>query len=191
MVVPEDLYERIYASTPLYGSNRGKKAQRFSCFLSKRLPPPATVLDAGCGRGHLGRLLTKMGYQVHGIDISPSALAGIKEFPTSLLPYSRLGEIGDKSFDAVCSMDVLEHLPDEAAAGEAIRNLARIARRFLLLNIGVSPSGWTDPKTGQRTELHTLLRNNKWWIKRLLPYIRIQQKKSMWKTLFYVGEVRE
>ena len=33
-------------------------------------PPPTDVLDLGCGTGSLALLVTELGHQVHGIDLS-------------------------------------------------------------------------------------------------------------------------
>src|SRR3954463_9121506 len=38
-------------------------------------PPPARVVEFGCGSGWLGLLLAEAGYTVVGIDISPEAIA--------------------------------------------------------------------------------------------------------------------
>jgi len=38
-------------------------------------PPPARVLDAGCGDGALSAWLARLGYQVTAIDVDPAAVA--------------------------------------------------------------------------------------------------------------------
>ncbi|MGD0832893.1 MAG: class I SAM-dependent methyltransferase [Candidatus Dormibacteria bacterium] len=37
-------------------------------------PPPATVLDAGCGPGLYAVRLGALGYQVHGVDVGPAVI---------------------------------------------------------------------------------------------------------------------
>ncbi len=73
------------------------------------------VLDIGCGNGSLSNLIAKQGYEVVGVEDSPSGVAEAnKNFPECKfihasvydLPYSDLG--GD--FDIVISAEVIEHL---------------------------------------------------------------------------------
>jgi len=73
------------------------------------------VLDIGCGNGSLSNLIAKNGYEVVGVEDSPSGVAEAnKNFPECKfihasvydLPYSDLG--GD--FDIVISAEVIEHL---------------------------------------------------------------------------------
>ncbi len=50
-------------------------------FLSLRSPYP-TILDVGCGLGYFANELTRFGGEVYGVDISPTAIAGLKQrFP--------------------------------------------------------------------------------------------------------------
>ena len=39
------------------------------------LPTKGVVLDAGCGTGQISLVLAKMGYEVHGIDVSAEMVA--------------------------------------------------------------------------------------------------------------------
>jgi 2-polyprenyl-6-hydroxyphenyl methylase/3-demethylubiquinone-9 3-methyltransferase len=88
------------------------------------------VLDVGCGAGFLSNDLAVRGHEVTGIDVAADALAVAHAHDGSgrvryiegdalALPFD------DGSFDAVCAMDLLEHLeaPDRAIA-EASRVLA-------------------------------------------------------------------
>jgi ubiquinone/menaquinone biosynthesis C-methylase UbiE len=90
-----------------------------------------SVLDAGCGRGHLARLVANSSpsASVVGVDLAPPGMEG----PANLgFVEGWLGRLPfpDKSFDTVVCTHVLEHLPD---LGGALADLRRIARRRLIL----------------------------------------------------------
>lgn len=44
-------------------------------FVASLLPPPARILDAGCGMGRLGIELASHGYDIVGVDVDASMLA--------------------------------------------------------------------------------------------------------------------
>lgn len=48
-------------------------------FSYDKVPQTGTALELGCGEGHYARLLADRGYQVTGVDISPTAIAWAKE----------------------------------------------------------------------------------------------------------------
>jgi SAM-dependent methyltransferase len=86
-------------------------------------PPPARVLECGCGTGWLARILQKRGYDVVGTDVAPDAIdlarnntyfddAEPLDFhvaDSEDLPF-------DEEFDAVVFFDALHHCIDEQAA---------------------------------------------------------------------------
>jgi 2-polyprenyl-6-hydroxyphenyl methylase/3-demethylubiquinone-9 3-methyltransferase len=91
---------------------------------------PCRVLDVGCGAGFLSNYLAARGADVTGIDTAVDALevahahdatgrARYLEADALSLPFE------DRSFDAVCAMDFLEHVEaPERAIAEAARVLA-------------------------------------------------------------------
>ena len=48
-------------------------------FLSSLPPPPARVVDVGCGEGRVDRDLKAIGYEVVGVDGSPTMIAAARE----------------------------------------------------------------------------------------------------------------
>jgi methionine biosynthesis protein MetW len=91
------------------------------------IPPRARVLDVGCGTGSLSKLLVDgCGAQLIGIEPDPQRAAaaqarGIK-VQEAFFDEKTVGQLG--KFDVVLFADVLEHLPDPAAA-------LRLAHRVL------------------------------------------------------------
>ena len=79
-------------------------------------PPPAAVLDLGCGNGFVVRKMTRMGYEVYGCDIIPSLIRYHQEHtpeasfalcvPGEELPYE-----ADR-FDCIVCSEVIEHVYD-------------------------------------------------------------------------------
>lgn len=94
-------------------------------------PPPARVLDCGCGTGWLSYFLARRGYDVVGTDVSPDAIALAQAHPLFRDGPSPRFLVADSEsltfaaeFDAVVFFDSLHHAIDEAAAlGSAHRAL--------------------------------------------------------------------
>jgi SAM-dependent methyltransferase len=86
--------------------------------LTARFLPAGTVLDLGCGVGHSYHLLAPR--ETVGVDISAAALAG-QERRTVVADMREL-PFADSEFDAVLSVQSLEHVPDPD------RVLAEVAR---------------------------------------------------------------
>ncbi|KAI8714101.1 Methyltransf-25 domain-containing protein [Fusarium sp. LHS14.1] len=85
------------------------------------LPPGATILDAGCGVGHVALHLAKnYQHRIQGIDVVDRHIAKAKRnFASSGLPdgqvscrrmdYHHLETLGDQSFDGVYTMETFVH----------------------------------------------------------------------------------
>jgi SAM-dependent methyltransferase len=89
------------------------------------------ILDAGCGRGHLARLiaLADPARKVVGADLAPPAAEG----PSNLsFVEGWLGRLpfADKTFDTVVCTHTLEHILD---IDGTVADLRRIVRRRLIL----------------------------------------------------------
>jgi SAM-dependent methyltransferase len=86
-------------------------------------PPPARVLDLGCGTGWTSTFLAKRGYQVVGQDIAPDMIAiaeqnkardALDQLQFLVSDYESLG-FSDE-FDAALFYDCLHHAEDPSAA---------------------------------------------------------------------------
>ncbi len=93
----------------------------------------ARVLDVGCGGGILSESLAAKGAKVVGIDagLAPinvarlHAIASNVEIDYRHTTVETLLEKEECSFDVVCCLELLEHVPDPASAVEACSKLVR------------------------------------------------------------------
>lgn len=93
------------------------------------LTPVGSVLDFGCGRGMLGRMLQEKGCEVTGCDIA----AGMHSYyPMRKLDLNEPTDFGDNEFDAVVASDVLEHLQKPEAA---LKEMQRLARKAVIISV--------------------------------------------------------
>ncbi len=127
-----------------YADLRGcAELARYEAFLSA-MPPHAKVLDCATGTGPGAELLRRQGFAVTGVDVSDEAIAfasrryaGIEfvSASASALPFS------DDSFDAVVSIETIEHLADPAAA---LAEFARVCKPEGVLCLTTPDEGGCD-----------------------------------------------
>jgi SAM-dependent methyltransferase len=94
-------------------------------FVEAQLPPPARVLEVGCGEGELARALAASGYEVVGID--PDAPEGELFLAVSLDEF-----VASEPFDAVVASRSLHHIHDLASAVTSIANLLKPRGCFIV-----------------------------------------------------------
>ncbi len=75
-------YEEVYAENPAYF---GKPFPEVIDYF-KRQSKKGKVLDVGCGQGRNAIPLAEMGYQVHAIDVSPTAITQLKTQVETISP---------------------------------------------------------------------------------------------------------
>ncbi|PWU00284.1 MAG: hypothetical protein C5B51_25490 [Terriglobia bacterium] len=99
-----------------------------------------SVLDAGCGEGELQRRsVLGTGITSVCLDLRLESLTDLRNATNqrSLICGSvQALPFASSSFDAVICLEVLEHLEDPAGA---VRELARVARRALVLSVPYEP----------------------------------------------------
>jgi SAM-dependent methyltransferase len=88
-------------------------------------PPPARVLEVGCGRGELARGIAHSGYDVVAID--PDAPTGELFQAVSLEEFA-----ADQAFDGVVASRALHHIPDLPGSVAKIAGLLRPGGSFIL-----------------------------------------------------------
>jgi len=101
--------------------------QRRLRFLRRHLPPSGRALDVGCAAGFFLQVLRDNGWEACGVEPSPAVarhareVAGFEVHESLDAPSLASGP----GFDLVTFWDVIEHLPDPAAALRRARALLR------------------------------------------------------------------
>lgn len=127
-------YARTYATQRHYKMGEPRKADAIRDLHA--LPCRGAYLDVSCGRGEMLDQARRFGFDpVRGTEIVPDLIDGerVVRAEVHALPFD------DGSFDVVTMFDVIEHLlagDDEAAC----REMARVARRHILLTANNRPS---------------------------------------------------
>lgn len=117
--------------------------------------PGARVLDAGCGGGFLTNALAAAGYAAAGVDRSAASLEQAKAKDATRTASYHEGDLtslpfASGTFDAVCAMDVLEHVE---ALDEAVAELSRVLRPgglFFYYTFNRNPLSWLLAVQGVR-----------------------------------------
>jgi 2-polyprenyl-3-methyl-5-hydroxy-6-metoxy-1,4-benzoquinol methylase len=93
-----------------------QKGRDVVAYVRKRLPAGATVLDYGCGPGHLLPHLLDAGFSVQGADFTRDTIGSAVALDArkGFLGFATIDELlGDsRRFDAVFLLEVVEHLDD-------------------------------------------------------------------------------
>jgi len=114
-------------STPFLESSKYVQAGLRGCHsyilpdllkLCSGLRAGSRMLDVGCGNGSIATELIKRGFKVTGIDMAEAGIriarASCPEARFEVLPadFQLLENLGEKPFDVVYSLEVIEHLYD-------------------------------------------------------------------------------
>ena len=112
------------------------------------------VLDAGCGEGYGSEILAGSGGSVVGVDLEvPVVRRASERYPSAEF---RAGDIGslpfpDASFDAVVSLQVIEHVRDPSRFLQECSRVLRDGGTIVLS----TPNRLTFSKDGIRNPFHT------------------------------------
>ena len=136
-----NLYDKYGSANPLVRQLMGG----FRAALDElwELAAPESVLDVGCGEGVLTReWAERLGTgRVVGVDLDDPRLraeweAGARPNLEYRAAEAHALPFADGEFDLVAGIEVLEHVPDPDAA---LREMARVARRRLLVSVPREP----------------------------------------------------
>lgn len=164
----QELYKKLYQKNPDYGSHfHGREACQFIANTLK----PHNILDVGCGGNEFAKTMNSE-YEIYAVGIDfASPFANIVGTCYKL-------PCNDKSYDMITCFDMLEHIKEKNIEG-TLKEFKRVARRWLFFSIGYKKGRGFDGKM-----LHLTINNEKWWIKILSNYIKVQKYKHyLWGPL--------
>ncbi len=139
-------------------------------------PPPACVIDFGCGTGRVTQALHDVGYNVMGFDFADNCRDAGSTFPFALWnlwePWHEESVVFGHA--GICC-DVMEHIPPHRVDA-VLQNIARAISGPVLFRID---SGLDNMGALIGERLHLTVEEPEWWIQKLGTY---------WPNVVYFGE---
>jgi SAM-dependent methyltransferase len=133
-------YEQCYRYSGYgMGAKRKQRAEEILNGLPRSPARNTPLLDVGAGRGELGIIAYRLGFDYYGVEPVPYlASARITTGVATDLPFAT------GSFSVVCCLDVLEHLVEEDIL-PALQEMRRVAKDFVFLTASEKPSFFGSP----------------------------------------------
>jgi len=164
-------------SRPLHDLN----PVRLAYVRERRALSGAKVLDLGCGGGLLSEALASSGADVTAIDLSDDLLevARLHQLGQSFPPGTKLEyrKIDVEAlareqagrFDAICCMEMLEHVPDPASVIEACASLLKPGGDLFLSTLNRTPKAFALAILGAEYVMRLLPRGTHEYAKFIKP----------------------
>ena len=132
----------------------GEKLTEVFVRLVQEIDGVRSICDLGCGNGHIAGRLASLGYEVTGVDASPSGIRIAQHaYPQVKFVEALIdGDLVLHDFDLVISSDVIEHLYRPSDLLEAACSLLKPGGHILigtpyhgyLKNLAIAISGRMD-----------------------------------------------
>lgn len=150
-------------TTSLYGRSYAAGVGLLRAAAIRLFLRPSSLLDVGCGPGHMVGWLRRWGVDAHGVDVSTYIIGRAGE---STRPYLHQAEVTAlpfvaQRFELVTSFDVLEHIPPEELPA-AVLECARMASRYVFHRVCLSDS-LHHRTLGHEDASHVSLFPGDWW----------------------------
>ena len=135
------------------------------------------VLDVGCGGGILSEAMARAGARVLGIDLSQSvldvaelhALEGKVTVEYRAAAAEELAQQRPAAFDLVTCMEMLEHVPDPAAAVRALAALVKPGGDVIVSTLNRNPMAFAVAIVGAELITRVLPRGTHEYLKFIRP----------------------
>ena len=137
----------------------------------------ARVADVGCGGGLLSEALVRSGAEVTGIDLGEKVIEVAKlhlhesklQVDYRVQSSAALAAAEPASFDAVCCMELIEHVPDPAALVADLANMVRPGGLVFMSTINRTPAAFGAAILGAEYLMRMLPRGTHHYSKFLKP----------------------
>ena len=135
--------------------------------LEERVPNKVAILDIGCGAGFLSNPLAEVGHKVTGIDLSQSSLeVAQKRDLTKSVHYLQATAYSlpfrNQSFDAVCAMDILEHVEEPNLLIAEASRVLKTGGYFFFHTFNRNPFSY-----------FTVIKSMEWFVKNTPPNLHV------------------
>lgn len=107
------------------------------------LQPGSRVLELGCSTGYFSRALAQLGHDVTGLEGDAEAVdlclqRGINAFKVDLSRANPFEHLEHGTFDAILSMDLLEHLPHPCSLLLDLKRVLKPGGRLIITGPNVA-----------------------------------------------------